>query len=153
MPSHGELSMLGIGRGVIVRVIGNGICRRREPPILSLRLIGEVMTDIPGALSPPNRVLMGPGPSDVPPSVLAAMARPTVGHLDPYYLQVMDELQGMLKQVFRTRHDMTFAVSGTGSAGQEATVVNLVEPGDAVVVCVNGIIESRTSGWRGFVAT
>ena len=101
------------------------------------------MTDIPSALSPPGRVLMGPGPSDVSPSVLAAMARPTVGHLDPYYLQVMDELQGMLKRVFQTKNDMTFAVSGTGSAGQEATIVNLVEPGDAVVVCVNGVFGGR----------
>lgn len=86
---------------------------------------------------------MGPGPSDVHPRVLAALARPTVGHLDPYYLQLMDQMQGMLRQVFRTQNELTFAVSGTGSAGQEATVMNLVEPGDAVVVGVNGVFGGR----------
>jgi alanine-glyoxylate transaminase/serine-glyoxylate transaminase/serine-pyruvate transaminase len=79
----------------------------------------------------------------VHPRVLAALAAPTVGHLDPYYLQIMDEMQQMLRQVFRTKNDLTFAVSGTGSAGQEATVANLVEPGDAVLVCVNGVFGLR----------
>jgi alanine-glyoxylate transaminase/serine-glyoxylate transaminase/serine-pyruvate transaminase len=86
---------------------------------------------------------MGPGPSDIHPNVLAAMARPTVGHLDPYYLSIMDEMQSMLREVFRTTNRLTFAVSGTGSAGQEATVVNLVEPGDSVLVCINGVFGSR----------
>jgi alanine-glyoxylate transaminase/serine-glyoxylate transaminase/serine-pyruvate transaminase len=75
--------------------------------------------------------------------VLAALARPTVGHLDPYYLRVMDELQSMLREVFRTRNRMTMAISGTGSAGQEATVLNLVEPGERVLVCVNGVFGVR----------
>ena len=75
--------------------------------------------------------------------MLAALARPTVGHLDPYYLRVMDELQAMLREVFRTKNRMTMAISGTGSAGQEATVVNLVEPGDRVLVCVNGVFGGR----------
>jgi alanine-glyoxylate transaminase/serine-glyoxylate transaminase/serine-pyruvate transaminase len=75
--------------------------------------------------------------------VLAALARPTVGHLDPYYLRVMDELQGMLREVFRTKNRMTMAISGTGSAGQEATVLNLVEPGEKVLVCVNGVFGGR----------
>lgn len=95
------------------------------------------------AVNPPNRILMGPGPSDVSPRVLAAFAKPTVGHLDPYYLQVMSELQQMLREVFRTKNEMTFAVSGTGSAGMEATVVNLIEPGDSMVVCVNGVFGGR----------
>jgi len=86
---------------------------------------------------------MGPGPSDVHPRVLAALARPTVGHLDPYYLRVMDELQSMLREVFRTKNRMTMAISGTGSAGQEATVLNLVEPGERVLVCVNGVFGVR----------
>lgn len=99
--------------------------------------------DLPRAIDPPLRVLMGPGPSDVHPRVLAALARSTVGHLDPYYLKIMDEMQAMLRTVFATQNEMTFAISGTGSAGQEATVMNLVEPGDPVLVCVNGVFGGR----------
>ncbi len=101
------------------------------------------MTAIPIAVSPPVRTLMGPGPSDIHPRVLAALARPTVGHMDPYYLRIMDELQAMLREVFRTKNRMTMAISGTGSAGQEATVLNLVEPGERVLVCVNGVFGGR----------
>ncbi len=86
---------------------------------------------------------MGPGPSDIHPRVLAAMAAPTVGHLDPYYLELMNGMQGMLREVFRTRNEMTMAVSGTGSAGMEAAVVNLVEPGDNMLVCINGVFGQR----------
>ncbi|HUS40296.1 MAG TPA: alanine--glyoxylate aminotransferase family protein, partial [Pirellulales bacterium] len=75
------------------------------------------MSLIPPGINPPIRVLMGPGPSDIHPRVLTALSRPTVGHLDPYYLHIMDEMQGMLRQVFRTENKLTFAVSGTGSAG------------------------------------
>ncbi|HUE71730.1 MAG TPA: alanine--glyoxylate aminotransferase family protein [Pirellulaceae bacterium] len=101
------------------------------------------MTTTAPPLNPPVRILMGPGPSDVHPRVLAALAKGTVGHLDPYYLEVMNRLQEMLRQLFRTTNPMTFAVSGTGSAGMEATVVNLIEPGDAMVVCVNGVFGGR----------
>src|SRR6478672_4168365 len=94
-------------------------------------------------LQPPVRVLMGPGPSDTHPRVLEALAKGTVGHLDPYYLDVMNGLQEMLRGLFRTKNQMTFAVSGTGSAGMEATVVNLIEPGDSMVVCVNGVFGAR----------
>lgn len=86
---------------------------------------------------------MGPGPSDIPARVLAALGTPTVGHLDPYFLKVMDELQGMLRQVFRTQNPLTLAVSGTGSAGMETVVVNLIEPGDRMIVCVNGVFGGR----------
>jgi alanine-glyoxylate transaminase/serine-glyoxylate transaminase/serine-pyruvate transaminase len=86
---------------------------------------------------------MGPGPSDVHPRVLAALAKGTVGHLDPYYLEVMNGLQEKLRKLFRTANPMTFAVSGTGSAGMEAAVVNLIEPGDSMVVCVNGVFGGR----------
>ena len=86
---------------------------------------------------------MGPGPSDVAQNVLDAMSQPTVGHLDPFYLQAMDGLQSMLRRVFKTENELTFAVSGTGSAGMETAVVNLVEPGDSVLVCVNGVFGSR----------
>ncbi|MFO0911964.1 MAG: alanine--glyoxylate aminotransferase family protein [Pirellulales bacterium] len=96
-----------------------------------------------GPLDPPIRLLLGPGPSAIHPRVLQAMAKPTVGHLDPYYLHLMNGLQQQLRTVFRTQNPMTFAVSGTGSAGMEAAVVNLVEPGDPVVVCVNGVFGAR----------
>src|SRR3954466_7278964 len=88
------------------------------------------MSTLPPPVAPPVRILLGPGPSDIHPRVLAALSRPTVGHMDPYYLQIMDELQSMLQQVFRTKNRLTMAISGTGSAGQEAPVTNLVEPGE-----------------------
>jgi len=100
-------------------------------------------------LNPPIRVLMGPGPSDIHPRVLQALAKGTVGHLDPYYLKIMDEMQQMLRGVFRTQNRMTFAVSGTGSAGMEAAVVNLIEPGDAMIVCVNGVFGGRMADVAG----
>ena len=92
---------------------------------------------------PSQRVLLGPGPSDVPARVLSALAMPTLGHLDPEYLQMMDELRSFLQQIFKTKNEMTLAISGTGSAGMEATVVNLVEPGDEAIVCVNGVFGGR----------
>ena len=98
------------------------------------------MTD---QVNPPQRTLMGPGPSDIHPSVLAALAAPTVGHLDPYFLQIMDEVQQMLREVFQTENQMTMAISGTGSAGMETCVVNLVEPRDKVIVCQNGVFGGR----------
>src|SRR6187402_1931531 len=101
------------------------------------------MPTISPELHPPVRVLMGPGPSDTHPRVLQALAKGTVGHLDPYYLEVMNGLQEMLRGLFRTKNPMTFAVSGTGSAGMEATVVNLIEPGDSMIVCVNGVFGAR----------
>ncbi|MHC4947811.1 MAG: pyridoxal-phosphate-dependent aminotransferase family protein [Planctomycetota bacterium] len=94
-------------------------------------------------IDPPARVLLGPGPSDVPDRVLRALAAPTIGHLDPAYLKIMDDTRGMLRRVFRTANEMTFAVSGTGSAGMEACVANLVEPGDEMIVCVNGVFGAR----------
>jgi alanine-glyoxylate transaminase / serine-glyoxylate transaminase / serine-pyruvate transaminase len=94
-------------------------------------------------LNPPTRILLGPGPSDVHPRVLAALAAPTVGHLDPYYLELMNAMQRMLRGVLCTKNEMTLAVSGTGSAGMEATVVNLIEPGDSMLVCVNGVFGGR----------
>jgi alanine-glyoxylate transaminase / serine-glyoxylate transaminase / serine-pyruvate transaminase len=89
------------------------------------------------------RMLMGPGPSDVNPRVYAAMARPTLGHLDPQYLQVMDDIRSMLQTVFQTKNELTLTVSGTGMAGMEACLVNLVEPGDKVLVCVAGVFSGR----------
>jgi alanine-glyoxylate transaminase/serine-glyoxylate transaminase/serine-pyruvate transaminase len=86
---------------------------------------------------------MGPGPSDVHPRVLTAMATPLIGHLDPQFLVIMNETQDMLRQVFRTKNALTFPVSGTGMAGMEACVVNLIEPGDRMLVCVNGVFGQR----------
>ncbi|WP_025322950.1 pyridoxal-phosphate-dependent aminotransferase family protein [Deferrisoma camini] len=92
---------------------------------------------------PPQRILMGPGPSDIHPRVLQALSRPTVGHLDPEFVRMMDELKDLLRYAFQTRNEVTFAVSAPGSAGMEACFVNLVEPGDTVVVCRNGVFGER----------
>jgi len=94
-------------------------------------------------LNPPIRVLMGPGPSDTHPRVLEALGKPTVGHLDPYYLEIMSDMQQMLRALMHTTNPMTLAISGTGSAGMEAAVVNVIEPGDSMVVCVNGVFGAR----------
>ncbi len=91
----------------------------------------------------PQRTLMGPGPSDVPPRVLEALSRPTIGHLDPVFLKIMDEIRDGLRKVFRTSNELTFPMSGTGSAGMETLFANLVEPGDNVLVCVNGVFGGR----------
>ena len=94
-------------------------------------------------LDPGARVLLGPGPSDVSARVLGAMSAPCIGHLDPYFLAVMDETQRLLRHLFQTENPLTIPISGTGSAGMEACFVNLVEPGDEVVVCVNGVFGTR----------
>jgi len=86
---------------------------------------------------------MGPGPSNVSDSVLEAMSKPLVGHLDPVFIRMMEEIKAMLRQVFVTENEMTFPISGTGSAGMEFCMVNLVEPGDEVVIGVNGVFGSR----------
>ena len=96
-------------------------------------------------IDPPQRLLMGPGPSDVPARVLQAMAAPSIGHLDPCFLSTMDETQQLLRHLFQTENPLTIPVSGTGSAGMETCFVNLVEPGDEVVVCVNGVFGTRMS--------
>lgn len=90
-----------------------------------------------------ERLLMGPGPSNAAPEVLEALGRPLLGHLDPEFLQILDEIAERLRAVFRTNNRMTFAVSGTGSAGMEAALVNVLEPGDEVIVGVNGVFGGR----------
>ncbi|MFV0523416.1 MAG: pyridoxal-phosphate-dependent aminotransferase family protein [Acidimicrobiales bacterium] len=92
---------------------------------------------------PPDRILLGPGPSDVHPAVLEAMGRPLLGHLDPAFLPILDRICDQLRTVFRTGNALTLPISGTGSAGLEACVMNLVEPGDPVVVGVNGVFGGR----------
>ncbi|MBK1723696.1 pyridoxal-phosphate-dependent aminotransferase family protein [Thiocystis violacea] len=95
------------------------------------------------SFNPPPRTLMGPGPADVHPRVLAALARPTIGHLDPAFVAMMDELKTLLRATFRTQNALTMPVSAPGSAGMEMCFLNLVEPGDEVVVCVNGVFGGR----------
>ncbi|WP_455376371.1 pyridoxal-phosphate-dependent aminotransferase family protein [Kaarinaea lacus] len=92
---------------------------------------------------PPVRTLMGPGPSDVHPRILSALARPTIGHLDPLFVAMMDEMKELLQYAFRTKNQLTIPVSAPGSAGMETCFVNLVEPGDKVVVCQNGVFGGR----------
>jgi alanine-glyoxylate transaminase / serine-glyoxylate transaminase / serine-pyruvate transaminase len=95
------------------------------------------------SFTPPKRILLGPGPSNVHPRVLEAMARPTIGHLDPKFIQLMDEIKELLKYAFQTKNEVTFAVSGPGSVGMETCLVNLVEPGSKVLVCINGVFGGR----------
>ena len=94
-------------------------------------------------LNPRERLLMGPGPSTVPQRILRAMGASTLGHLDPQYIGYMDETCQMLRDVFQTDNALTFPVSGTGMAGMETIIVNLVEPGDEVIVCINGVFGGR----------
>lgn len=96
-----------------------------------------------GEFHPPARILMGPGPSNVDPRVLLAMAKPMVGHLDPEFIRIMNNLQDLLRHVFGTKNPVTIPISGTGSAGMEAAFVNVVEPGDRVLVCINGVFGER----------
>ena len=92
---------------------------------------------------PPQRTLMGPGPSDVSTRVLEALARPTIGHLDPEFVRMMEEIKGLLQYAFQTENELTLPVSAPGSAGMETCFVNLVEPGDKVIVCINGVFGGR----------
>ena len=95
------------------------------------------------SFQPSRRTLMGPGPSDVSNRVLDAMARPTLGHLDPEFISMMNETKELLQYVFQTKNDWTFAVSAPGSAGMECCFANMVEPGDKVIVCQNGVFGGR----------
>ena len=92
---------------------------------------------------PPKRTLMGPGPSDVYPSVLSALSRPTLGHLDPLFINMMDEVKTLLQYGFQTSNQMTSAISAPGSAGMEACFTNLIEDGEKVIVCINGVFGGR----------
>lgn len=95
------------------------------------------------SFTPPQRILLGPGPSLVPERVLQAMARPTIGHLDPQFIGLMDEIKRLLQYAFQTENRLTMPISGPGTAGMECCVVNLVEPGDRVLVAVNGVFGGR----------
>jgi len=95
------------------------------------------------SFNPPVRTLMGPGPSDVHPRVLTAMARPTIGHLDPAFVAMMEEIKSLLQYAFQTSNALTIPVSAPGSAGMETCFVNLVEPGEKVIVCSNGVFGGR----------
>lgn len=92
---------------------------------------------------PPRRTLMGPGPSDVNPRITEALSRPTIGHLDPEFIRMMDELKVLIQSAFKTKNRLTLPISAPGSAGMEACFVNLVEEGDKVIVCINGVFGGR----------
>lgn len=95
------------------------------------------------SFNPPNRMLMGPGPSDIHSRVLQALGRPVIGHLDPEFVIMMDEIKVLLHYAFQTNNELTLPISAPGSAGMETCFVNLVEPGDTVIVCVNGVFGNR----------
>ena len=92
---------------------------------------------------PPVRTLMGPGPSDVHPRILSALGRPTIGHLDPLFVEMMEQIKSMLQYAFQTENALTIPVSAPGSAGMETCFVNLIEPGDKVIICQNGVFGGR----------
>ncbi len=96
-----------------------------------------------GSFYPPQRTLMGPGPSEIHPRVFSAMGRPTIGYLDPVFVEMMEELKGLLRYAFQTKNALTFPVSGPGSVGMEMCFVNMVSPGDKVIVCRNGVFGGR----------
>src|SRR5262249_34980380 len=110
---------------------------------LANRPIKGVAVTLPTSLNPPFRLLLGPGPSDAHPRVLSAMALPLLGHLDPAFLEIMNETQDLLRHAFHTKNRLTFPISATGMAGMETCVVNLIEPGDKMVVCVAGFFGER----------
>ena len=95
------------------------------------------------SFNPPRRTLMGPGPSDISPQVLSALSKPAIGHLDPLFIGMMDEVKSLLQYAFQTKNEITLAVSAPGSAGMETCFVNLVEPGESVIVCINGVFGNR----------
>src|SRR5262245_51398581 len=101
------------------------------------------MTTSIGQLNPSPRLLLGPGPTDVHPRVLTAMATPLLGHLDPQFIEIMNETQEMMRLAFRTKNRLTLPISGTGMAGMECCMVNLLEPGDKIVVCCQGYFGQR----------
>jgi alanine-glyoxylate transaminase/serine-glyoxylate transaminase/serine-pyruvate transaminase len=101
------------------------------------------LVNIMQSFNPPVRTLMGPGPADVHPRILSAMARPTIGHLDPAFVGMMDETKKALKTIFKTENELTMPVSAPGSAGMETCFSNLVESGDKVIVCINGVFGMR----------
>lgn len=100
-------------------------------------------TDTFQSFHPQQRTLMGPGPSDVNPRILEALSRPTIGHLDPQFIGMMDEVKELLRYAFQTSNEITLPISAPGSAGMETCFANLVEPGDRVIVCINGVFGGR----------
>src|ERR1700722_16315203 len=100
-------------------------------------------TDLFAPLQPPTRYLFGPGPTMVDPRVYQALSKPIVGHLDPYFIQVMGDVQQLLKTAYGTNDGATLVISGTGSAGMEAAIVNFVEPGAKLAVFANGYFSDR----------
>jgi alanine-glyoxylate transaminase / serine-glyoxylate transaminase / serine-pyruvate transaminase len=104
---------------------------------------GKIRMEIAPKVNPPLRTLLGPGPSPVNPRVLQSLSLPVIGHLDPVFLKIMDESMAMLRELFQTKNRLALPMSGTGSAGMETCFVNLIEPGDAVLIGVNGVFGTR----------
>jgi alanine-glyoxylate transaminase / serine-glyoxylate transaminase / serine-pyruvate transaminase len=128
---------IAIIRGFWFRVLIHDVCHQMEGLVIG----GSPVSGSPSGV--PKRLLLGPGPSNLPGSVLAALASPCVGHLDPYFGSILDEVGHLLRWLFQTSNALTIAVPGTGTAGMEACLANLLEPGDRAVVCVNGYFGAR----------
>src|SRR5450631_3116507 len=109
-----------------------------HPPV-GARSLMDTVGPTYSPLAPPTRILLAPGPTNLPPEVIHALATPLTGHKDPYFLSVMDETAKLLRYVYQTENAASMSLPGTGGAGMEAAIANLVEPGDAVVVCINGL--------------
>lgn len=115
----------------------------QKTQILNMELPAHVPISEITSFAPPQRRLMGPGPSDIHPRVLRALSRPTIGHLDPEFVRMMDEIKQMAQYAYQTTNALTMVVSAPGSAGMETCFVNLIEPGDPVIVCRNGVFGGR----------
>ena len=120
----------------------------RTFPSLKIKLF-SIPTMTYSQLKTSQRILMGPGPSDAHPRVLQAMATPLIGHLDPEFLVIMDEIKEMAQATFQTQNALTFVVSAPGSAGMETCLVNLLEPGDEAVICIHGVFGGRMADIAG----
>jgi alanine-glyoxylate transaminase / serine-glyoxylate transaminase / serine-pyruvate transaminase len=120
-------------------------CEAIFQTLQNIKKVMQTMLDLSQypSLNTPARILLGPGPSTADPRILRAMAAPLLGHLDPAFLQLMDRIQELLRYTFETQNSLTFAVPGTGMAAMETCVANLVEPGDPVLVCINGFFSQR----------
>lgn len=136
---------MGVVHGSLFTALGSFFFPLQLPPKSAIMqpVLNELTMNTSAPLNTSKRILMGPGPSDAHPRVLKAMATPLIGHLDPEFITVMDEIKAMVQATFQTKNELTFVVSAPGSAGMETCLVNLLEPGDEAVICIHGVFGTR----------